>query len=99
MRPQEAAGRERGFYMITVRFLSGVERRLGLPESSCMYEGPSPVSFRMLCEELDLHFPSDIQKPFLVNCDGKTFTLDKAFNTLSVPDGETVVIFMINGGG
>ena len=99
MRPQEAAGRERGFYMITVRFLSGVERRLGLPESSCMYKGPSPVSFRMLCEELDLHFPSDIQKPFLVNCGGKTLTLDKAFNELTVPDGETVIMFMINGGG
>lgn len=85
--------------MITVRCLSGVERRLGLPESSCMYEGPAPVSFRVLCEKLNLHFPSDIQKPFLVNCCGQTFALDKAFNNLSVPDGETVVIFMINGGG
>ena len=85
--------------MITIRCLSGVERRLGLPESSCIYEGPAPVSFRTLCKELNFRFPGDIQKPLLVNCGRQTYTLDKAFDNLNIPDGETVVIFMINGGG
>ena len=85
--------------MITVRFLSGLERRLGLSESSFIYEGPAPVSFRALCKELNIHGMDTIKKPLLVNCIGETYALDKALTELLVPDGETVIMFMINGGG
>ena len=85
--------------MITVRFLSGLERRLDLSESSFFYEGPTPVSFRTLCEQLNIRHLDQINKPLLVNCLGETFALDKAFSELNVPDGETVIMFMINGGG
>lgn len=85
--------------MITVRFLSGLERRLDLAESSYFYEGPTPVSFRVLCEQLNIRHFDRLNKPFLVNCLGETFVLDKALSDLSVPDGETVIMFMINGGG
>ena len=85
--------------MITVRFLSGLERRLGLSENTIIYEGPAPVSFRTLCEKLNIRIPDDFGKPLLVNCLGETFAMDKAFDELHVPDGETAVMFMINGGG
>lgn len=85
--------------MITVRFLSGLERRLGLSENTLFYEGPAPVYFRVLCEQLNIHSLDTITKPLLVNCLGETFAIDKAFAKLYVPDGETAVIFMINGGG
>lgn len=85
--------------MITVRFLSGLERRLGFSESCYVYEGPAPVSFRSLCEQLNIHGLDTINKPLLINCLGKTFALDKAYSELDIPDGETVIMFMINGGG
>ncbi len=86
--------------MITVRFLSGLERRLGLSENNYIYEGPVPVSFRTLCEQVNILNEMDaIKKPLLVNCSGETLTWDKALCELNVPDGETVIMFMINGGG
>lgn len=85
--------------MITVRFLSGLERRLGLSEKQYIYEGPTPVSFRSLCEKLHIHGLESIKKPLLINCIGETFTLDEALSKLEIPDRERVIIFMINGGG
>ena len=85
--------------MITVKFLSGLERRLGLTESSFVYEGPAPVPFRTLFERMNVHHLDSITRPLFVNCAKETLPFDKALTDLNVPDGETVVFFMINGGG
>lgn len=85
--------------MITVKFLSGLERRLGLAESSFNYEGPAPVPFRTLFEQMNVRNLDSITRPLFVNCGGETLPVSKALTELNVPDGETVVFFMINGGG
>ena len=85
--------------MITVKFLSGLERRLGLADNSYFFEEPTPVPFRTLFQKLNIRNLDSITRPLFVNCEKETLTFDKALAELIVPDGETVVIFMINGGG
>ena len=85
--------------MITVKFLSGLERRLGLSDNSYSFEEPAPVPFRTLFEKLNIQNLESITRPLFVNCERKTLTFDKALADLNVPDGESVVVFMINGGG
>ena len=50
-------------------------------------------------EKLNIQNLESITRPLFVNCERKTLTFDKALADLNVPDGETVVVFMINGGG
>ena len=85
--------------MITVKFLSGLERRLGLSDNLYSFEEPVPVPFRSLVDKLNIRNLDSITRPLFVNCEHKTLTFDKALADLNVPDGETVVVFMINGGG
>ena len=85
--------------MVTIKFLSGLERRLGLSDNSYSFEEPASVPFRTLFEKLNIQNLESITRPLFVNCERKTLTFDKALADLNVPDGETVVVFMINGGG